>query len=331
LELIAKYGADGVRVGMLLCSPAGGDLLFTNDLCLQGSKFSNKIWNALRLVKGWEVQKGKNENNLPAIEWIKHKMNKTLAEIEKLYETYRLSEIIKILYSFIWNDFCSAYLEMIKPLKGQPIDEYTYKTTVSIFEDLMKMLHPFMPFITEEIYQQLKDRKKKDSIVVADYPKIKSYKESVVQKGEVVKELITSVRNIRNKNGLSPYKSLKAYSKSKDDYYKSFLPIILKEANLESLEFNSEGVEDAVSFIVNNDEFFIETGVTVDVEAERTRMNEELKYNLGFKQSILKKLNNERFVQNAPAAVVNTERKKLSDAEEKIKLLSDALNKLNMN
>ncbi len=331
LDLIAEYGADGVRVGMLLCSPAGGDLLFTKDLCSQGSRFSNKIWNALRLVKGWEVQKGKNENNLPAIEWIKNKMHKTFADLENSYETYRISEALKTSYSFIWTDFCSAYLEMVKPPKGEPIDEYTYKATVAIFEELMKMLHPLMPFITEEIYHQLKDRKAKDCIIVSDYPTIKEYKESVIQKGEVVKEFITSVRNIRNKNGLSPYKLLKAYSTSNGEYYQEFLPIILKEATLESLEFNSEGPENAVSFIVNQDEFFIETGVTVNVEAERKRMNEELKYNLGFKNSILKKLNNERFVQNAPAAVVDKERKKLSDAEEKIKLLSDALDKLNMN
>jgi len=329
LDLIAKYGADGVRVGMLMCAPAGGDLLFTNDLCEQGSKFSNKIWNAFRLVKGWEVKEGKNENNLPAIKWIENKYNKVLEDVEKSYEKYRLSEALNNLYSFTWTDFFSTYLEMIKPPYGEPIDAYTHKVTINFFEKLMKTLHPIMPFITEEIYHLLQERKEKDCIVVAEYPTVKPYSEAVIAKGEVVTELFTSIRNIRNKNGLSPHKKLKAFCQSKEGYYKAFLPIIMKEAALESLEFESTGSENAVSFIVNNDEFFIETGVTVDVEAERKRMSEELKYNQGFKESILRKLQNERFVNNAPTAVVDNEKKKLSDAEEKIRLLEESLAKLN--
>ena len=331
LKLIEDFGADGVRVGMLMCSPAGGDLLFKEELCEQGRNFCNKMWNALRLVKGWEVKPGENAENKPAITWFAHKFNKVLEEYEDQLSQYRLSEALKTGYSFIWQDFFSDYLEMIKPTYGEPIDEKTYEATIWFFEDLMKMLHPIIPFITEEIYQALRERKKGDYIMVSDYPMLGDYNEAAIKKGEIAKEIISSVRNTRNKNGLSPKETLKAYSSAKQEKYADFLPIILKKANLESLAFEQKDVDNTVSTIIDGDNFMVETGIEIDVEAEKKRLKEELKYAEGFKTSVMKKLGNERFVNNAPAPVLEKERQKLADAEGKIKQLTESLEKLNMN
>lgn len=330
IQLMEDYGADGVRVGLLLSSPAGGDLLFDNKLCEQGRNFSNKIWNALRLVKGWETKEGKNENNAPVIAWFDNKFNQTLTEIDELFKTYRLSEALKTLYSFIWTDFCSAYLEMIKPDYQQPIDKYTYDKTVAFFEKLMKTLHAFMPFLTEEVYHLLKERAEGDSICVATYPKAGEVDKQAIEKGEIAKELLTKVRDIRNKNGLKQRTLLPFYAKVSDrNLYADFQAIVTKKAFLASFEFTQEEVENTVSFRVGKDTFFVTTGQTVDVAAEKERLQTELSYNQGFKVKLMKKLSNERFVNNAPTQVVEKERKKLADAEAKIALLEESLASLN--
>lgn len=330
IQLMEDYGADGVRVGLLLSSPAGGDLLFDNKLCEQGRNFSNKIWNALRLVKGWETKEGKNENNEPVIAWFDNKFNQTLTEIDELFKTYRLSEALKTLYSFIWTDFCSAYLEMIKPDYQQPIDKYTYDKTVAFFEKLMKTLHAFMPFLTEEVYHLLKERAEGDSICIATYPKAGEVDKQAIEKGEIAKELLTKVRDIRNKNGLKQRTLLPFYAKVSDrNLYADFQAIVTKKAFLASFEFTQEEVENTVSFRVGKDTFFVTTGQTVDVAAEKERLQTELSYNQGFKVKLMKKLSNERFVNNAPTQVVEKERKKLADAEAKIALLEESLASLN--
>jgi len=329
LDLIAKYGADATRVGMLMSSPAGGDLLFDIKLCEQGAKFSNKIWNACRLVKGWEVKEGKNEENQAAIDWFNNKFNKILQTQEKYYDQYRFSEILKLSYSFIWSDFCSDYLEMIKPEKDQPIDSATYEKTIEIFEKLLCMMHPMIPFITEEVYHLLTEREKGDCIINADYPKSADYDENLIAKGEVAKDIITQVRNARQQNKVGGVDPIKAYARVNDpSFYEAFLPIIQRMSTMSSLEFVTENVDNTVSFMVDKDEFFLDMGIKVDPEAEKARITEEIAYLKGFKGKVEKKLSNERFVSNAPAAVVEKEKQKMEDADQKIATLEEALAQL---
>ncbi len=329
-DLIRDYGADGVRLGLLLSSPAGGDLLFEDKLCEQGRNFSNKIWNALRLVKGWEVTEGTNENNLPTIAWFESKFNQTLVEVEEMYKSYRLSEIVKTLYSFIWNDFFSAYLELIKPDYQKPIDQHTYNCTLQFFEDAMKLLHPFMPFITEEVYHLLKDRAEGDCIMVSDYPKGGTVNKEALVQGDTALELWTKIRDVRNQNQLKQRDPLTMFAQVGDEsLHTAFMPTLKKKAFLESFEFTKEDIANATSFRVGKDTFYIQLEGLVDMEKEKERMETELKYLNGLKAKVLGKLNNERFVNNAPAAVVEKERKKLADTEEKIKVLEDSLGRLN--
>jgi len=326
LMLMEKFGADGVRMGMLMCSPAGGDLLFDDKLCEQGSMFSNKIWNALRLVKGWEVKAGENTVNKPAIEWFENRFNQVLVEVEAQYDQYRISEALKTTYSFIWNDFFSSYLEMIKPPYGEPIDAETYAATIQFFERCMQILHPIMPFITEEVYQQLKQRDTKDSICVSTYPIAKNVNETALEKGEIAKELITQIRNVRAKNGLSPKHGLKLFAKlQNNDLLEAFQPIISSQTNLDSFEFVSEEAADTTKFLIGKNEFFVDLGIEVDKDAERAKIQEEIDYLTGFKTKVEKKLSNERFVNNAPEAVVAKERQKMDDAIAKIKILEESL------
>lgn len=333
LKLIADFGADGVRMGMLLCSPAGGDLLFDDKLVEQGKNFSNKIWNGLRLVKGWTVEEGENADNKPAIDWFENKFQKLLIDLEKQYDQYRISEALKTTYSFIWNDFFSVYLEMIKPAYNDgvqsPLDSKTYEATLSFFERLMQILHPIMPFITEEVYQQLRERDAKDSICVSAYPVASAFDEKAITKGEIAKELITQLRSLRASNGLSPKHEFKLWANMKDaDLLEAFKPLIIKQANLSSFENASEEVANTVSFLVGKDEYYVDLGIEIDVEAERSKIEEEIAYYEGFKAKIMKKLSNERFVNNAPEAVVNKERQKVADAETKMALLKESLAKL---
>ncbi len=329
LDLISNFGADAVRIGLLFASPAGGDLLFDDKLCDQGRNFSNKIWNALRLIKGWEVKPGDNPINVPAMDWFENKLYKVIAETDTQYETYRISELLKQLYSFVWNDFCSVYLEMVKPDFGEPIDEFTYEKTVWFFGELMKLLHPLMPFITEEIYHQLEERSAGDCIALASYPMTAPHDETALQNGEMAKDIISRIRDIRNKQGLKQREPLKLYYNSANLHtHAEFKELIKRKAFLECFEATDQEVENSVNFMIEKDSFFVETGKTVDVETELKRLKEEQTYLTGFANSVRKKLSNERFVNNAPEAVVNKEKKKLEDAESKLQTIQATISQL---
>jgi valyl-tRNA synthetase len=327
LALIDKYGADGVRFGMLSCSAAGNDLLFDEKLCEQGRNFSNKLWNAHNLISGWDVVEGENPENKASIEWFENKLNKTIASLEDSFSNYRLSEALMNLYNFIWNDFCSSYLEFIKPDFQQPIDKATYDKTLFFFDKIMQLLHPFMPFITEELWQSISER---DSVSIATYPQADSYNDSKIQLGEYAREIITSIREIRNKNGIKNKESLEAFVlKGGDDIYSSFAPKIIKLCNLEFLNETDSEVGNTASFIVKGRQFFVSIGENIDVNAKKAELEKELGYVKGFVASVEKKLSNEKFVQNAPEKVLEIEKQKLADGLAKIKLLQESIANLN--
>jgi len=327
LDLIKQYGADGVRTGMLFSSPAGNDLLFDEKLCEQGRNFTNKIWNALRLVKGWEVDaKLDGSHNKAAIDWLEQRFSQALAEIEAHYAEYRLSDALMGIYKLIWDDFCSWYLEMVKPAYQQPIDAGTMEATIDFFERMMKVLHPFMPFISEEIWHALRDRNEGDCIIIADYPKVKEYNEEILKEAEYAFQVVTNVRNIRAKQGMSPKEELAVSIKAENEKrYAHFGAIIKKLANVSEISFVSEKVEGAAHFVFKADEFYVPLEEHFDPEAEREKLEKELNYTKGFLKSVMGKLSNQRFVANAPEKVVALEKQKKADAEAKIKAIEEAL------
>ena len=324
IELMEKYSTDGVRMGMLLCSPAGGDLLYDDELCLQGRNFTNKIWNAFRLVKGWSV-----DDNIPqpeaskkAIEWFENKLNKTLAELDKMFVDFRLSESLMLVYKLFWDEFSSWYLESVKPAYQQPIDGATYKATIAFFDKLLKVLHPYIPFITEEVWQLLETRKQGESIMVAQMPEAGSFDEKLLERFETVKDVIAKIRQIRQDNGLAQKESLECFAKLVDgDYDNYFNAVITKHCNLAKLELIKEAIDGAKTFVAKNVEYYIPLGDKIDKEEELKKLNAELDYTRGFLASVEKKLSNERFVSGAPAAVVDREKQKLADAKMKIEAL----------
>ena len=328
IELMDIYGADGVRVGMLLCSPAGGDLLFDESLTEQGRNFGNKIWNAFRLVKSWNVDEKTEqpEHARKSVEWFKHRLNAEIENINDLYEKYRLSDALMAVYKLFWDEFSSWYLELVKPAYQKPIDRRTYDQTLEFFDRLLKLLHPFMPFITEEIWQLMEKRNPGQSIMVEKMPEAESYNEDIIEAFELVKEIISAVRNIRNENNL-PQKELLPL-KVNGEYTNQYDSCIVKMANLSRIETTNQKIEGAVSFMVKSAEFYIELGDLVDVEEEIKKLKEELDYHQGFLKTVMKKLSNERFVQNAPEKVVNIEKQKQADAEAKIKVLEDRIDSL---
>ncbi len=326
LELIAKYGADGVRTGMLFSSPAGNDLLFDEKLCEQGRNFANKIWNAFRLVKGWEVISTEQpEENKIAIEWFESKLNQTLTELEDHFSKFRMSDALHTLYKLTWDDFCAWYLEIIKPEFGKPIDEITHQKTISFFETLLKVLHPFMPFITEELWHELVERKEKDCLIVAQWPTAKGFDQKILSQCEMAFEVITQVRNVRNTKGISPKESLPLLTKAGANETSSFAAVIQKLANLTSLNFVEEKIANATSFLVGTQEFYIPLEGKVDAAKEKEEILKEIVYNEGFLASVMKKLSNEKFVNGAPPQVLEIERKKKADAEMKIQALREQL------
>jgi valyl-tRNA synthetase len=331
LELIKQYGADGVRTGMLFSSPAGNDLLFDIKLCEQGRNFSNKIWNAFRLVKGWEVDDNIEtpEGNKTAIDWFRNRYNQALEEADSQYSKFRISDALRVCYTFTWNDFCSWYLEMIKPDYQKPIDRYTYDTTVSFFEDIVRLLHPFMPFITEEIWHEIKDRDENDCVIVAEWPAAEKIDKKIIDDASKAFELISQVRNVRNSKNIPMKQALKLELKGNMANYKIFMPTIMKLANLESFDPMEEKQSSGIGFIIRDDEFNIPASEGVDLDKEKESLEKELEYTLGFKKSVSKKLENERFVNNAPQKVVEMERKKLADAEARIEAIREALTRLN--
>ncbi len=332
LDLIDQYGADGVRTGMLFSSAAGNDLMFDEKLVEQGRNFSNKIWNAFRLVKGWTVDEGQNEAlNLP-IQWFDSKLNVTLLEIEDLFSKFRISDALQAIYTLIWDDFCSQYLELIKPPfnagVAQPIDRVTYEATINFFERLMGLAHPFMPFITEEIWQDIRERKPGDSICISPFPKAGPVDNQVLTNFDTLFEVISNVRNIRNAKQISPKISLPlAIKTTSPDRFQILESMIRKMANVSDISYVNEKA-DGLSFLIKSDEFFVNIAGEIDVEQEIDSTRKELDYNIGFRDSTQRKLANEKFVANAKPDVVDRERQKLADADAKIQALTQRLRDL---
>ena len=330
IELIDKFGADGVRMGMLLCTPAGNDILFDESLMEQGRNFGNKLWNAFRLIKSWEVKldDGFSEEllktNATSAAWFEGRLNACVEEIESKFAGYKLSEALMGIYKLIWDDYCSWYLEMIKPEYGLPMNESTYNKTVELFEKLMKVLHPFMPFITEEIWQQIAIRKDGESICVASYPSGGSA--STIDLSRTF-ECITQIRNLRNSKGISPKESFDiAIKATNKDHYQPYEYLIRKLANITSIKFVNEAQEGAQLVPVNTDEVFVFMDLQVDAEAEKEKITKEIEYLEGFLKSVDAKLSNEKFVANAKPELVEKERQKRADAEMKIEVLKRSLN-----
>ncbi len=329
IELIKKFGADGVRVGMLLTSPAGNDLPFDEILCEQGRNFSNKVWNALRLVKGWDVDDNLQQPDYAAasVKWFDAKMNAEIRSINSHFSKYRISDALMTVYKLVWDDFCSWYLEMIKPVYQQPIDKITYSKTVAFFEDLMKLVHPFMPFITEEIWHHLNARKDHESIMVAQMPHPKKSDHKILETFEVEEEVIIALRSLRQDKNI-PNKEpieLQVKKNNNEEADHTFDSVISKLCNISSIKYVEGKPTGAASFIIHSTEFYVPLGSSVDIQAEINKLEEELKYTQGFLDSVKKKLSNERFVSGAPDTVVNLERKKLADAESKIKVIEEQL------
>lgn len=330
LDLIAKYGSDGVRTGMLFSSPAGNDLLFDEKLCEQGRNFANKIWNAFRLVKGWEIDKNLSqpEENKTAIIWFESKMNQSLAELEDHFSKYRMSDALMCVYKLIWDDYCSWYLEMIKPEFGKPIDTVTYDKTVLLFETLLKALHPFMPFITEELWHELKERKSKDCIIVGSWPTAGSAIDNgMIKESLTAFEIITQVRNARNAKGISPREALKLHKKESVNDLTSFWPIVKKLSNISEV-YTSPEKPQGISCLAGTFEFTIPLEGKIDAAKERETILKDLEYQRGFMASVDKKLSNEKFVNSAPPQVIEMERRKKADAEAKIKALEESLSRI---
>ena len=340
IELIEKFGADGVRMGMMLSAPAGNDILFDEALCEQGRNFNNKIWNAFRLVKGWKVTSDPSltsqasiTSNKIATAWFEAKLKQTNAEVNDLFKKYRISEALMAVYKLFWDEFSSWYLEMVKPAyingEPQPIDQQTYDKTLEFFEILLKMLHPFMPFITEELWQHLYDRKDGESImrVSLQLPAPTKADDELTAQIENVKQIVSGVRMVRNQKNIAPKEQLDLQVVSKNDYAE-FDAVTIKMANLKSINVVAEKDATASAFMVGTDEFAVPVGDMIDVEAEIAKMEAQLQHLEGFLAGVKKKLSNERFVANAPEAVVALERKKQSDSEEKIASLKESISAL---
>ncbi len=329
IELMEKFGADGVRVGMLFMSPAGNDLPFDESLCEQGRNFSNKIWNALRLVKGWEIDPSlkASQNNLAAAGWFENRLYESLELLEDHFSKFRISDALMTAYKLVWDEFCSWYLEMVKPAYQQPIDQETYNSTISFFEDLMKILHPFMPFITEEIWHLLGEKKEGQDILIEPIPPASEYNKKLLSHFDSEREVINSIRNIRQEKNISPREQISLFVKKNHGQIPNthFDPVLIKLCNLESLEYVEEKVENSISFVSGSTEFYIPISESVDVEAEIEKLQKELDYTRGFLTSVMKKLGNEKFVNNAPPKVLEIERKKMTDAEKKIEVLEQQI------
>ena len=330
LKLIENYGADGVRVGLLLSSAAGNDLLFDEDLCQQGKNFANKIWNGFRLLKGWEVADiPQPEASKLGIAWYNAKFNHTLAEIEDHFGKFRISDALMAIYKLIWDDYSSWLLEIVKPAYQQPIDRMSFEAIIGIFENNLKLLHPFMPFLTEEIWQHIAERSPNEALVVSQWPTIQKPDVVLIRQFEFAAEVIAGIRTIRKEKNIPMKESLELLVSNAEKLGRDWDAIIKKLTNVSSISYVDAAVEGALTFRVNSNEYFIPISGAVDVEAEIIKIKEELKYTKGFLQSVQKKLSNERFVNNAPDKVIAIERKKQADAEAKIETLEKSLASLN--
>jgi valyl-tRNA synthetase len=331
LELVAKYGADGVRVGMLLCSPAGNDLLFDESYCEQGRNFANKVWNAFRLIKGFEVSSipEQTSSQKTAITWFENKLSEQLFAINDHYSKYRMSEALMATYKLVWDDFCAYYLEAIKPdfvdSKSLPIDQTTYNITIHFLEQLLKIMHPWMPFVTEEIWHLIKERSEKDCVIVSKWPELTTTNFTLSKIFEVDQRTIATIRNVRQQKGISPKEKLELKVLKQENHYSLFYPLIEKLSNTGSIELVDEKVGNAYSFISGETEYYLITGNTINKEEEKVRLTKELEYNQGFLRSVQIKLANEKFVANAKPEIIGAERKKESDALSKIKAIEEQL------
>ncbi|OIP04571.1 MAG: valine--tRNA ligase [Bacteroidetes bacterium CG2_30_32_10] len=332
IELMKIFGADGVRFGMLCSSPAGNDLLFDESYCEQGRNFNNKIWNVFRLVKGWEISNAITQPQYAqvSIEWFDAIFNKTLETINDHFNKFRISEALMAVYKLIWDDFCSWFLEMIKPAYLQPIDKATYDQTIAFLEKLLKVLHPFMPFITEEIWHLIEERKQNESIMITRLPQVEKYNEKVIASFDYVKEVIMALRNFRKEKNIPNKEQIAVIIKKNNNEQANvtYDNLVVKLCNLKSLSYSESKVEGAFTFIVNTTEFYIPLEENIDKEAEIIKLKQELAYNKGFLESVIKKLSNERFVNNAPPNVLQMERKKQMDAEAKISVIEAQLSNL---
>jgi valyl-tRNA synthetase len=335
IKLLDDFGADGVRYGLMSSAAAGGDILFDEKLCENGRNFCNKLWNALRLVKGWNTTDSpENEEiarkNALAVRWLNEKLQQVLVQVEADFTQYRLSEALLGLYSFVWDDFCSWYLEMIKPGFEQPIDAPTREATLDAFSRIMVALHPFMPFVTEEIWHRLRSRNEGDDCCVQPYPKAAAFDNTLIARVETAKNIITGIRDIRNQNQVKPRDPLAVTVQDSDSARALFAQtglreMVMKLAALDALEISNEEPANAKSFITGTEKYYVALNQTIDVEAERKKLAEELEYQRGFIRSIEGKLSNERFVSGAPPAVVENERKKLADGLARVKILEESL------
>ena len=325
LELIDRFGADGVRMGMMLSAPAGNDILFDDALCEQGRNFNNKIWNAFRLVKGWEVADIEQpEYAKLATEWFEAMLSKTAAEVNDLFGKYRLSEALMAVYKLFWDEFSSWYLEMVKPAYGQPIDKVTYEKTLNFFDTLLKLLHPFMPFITEELWQHIYDRKEGESIMVQVLQVSETYNEDIIARFEAVKEVIGGIRTIRLQKNIAQKEAL-SLEVIGENPVEAFNAVIAKLCNLSAIQTVATKADGAAAFMVGTTEYAVPLGNLINVEEELKKLEADLKYQEGFLQSVQKKLSNEKFVSKAPANVIEMERKKQADAETKIAALKESI------
>ncbi len=328
IDLINAYGADGVRVGMLLCSPAGGDLLFDESLTEQGRNFSNKIWNAFRLVKSWEVDANKEqpESAKEAIVWFEQKLNQTLIEMEDHYTKFRLSDALMAVYKLFWDDFSSWFLEIIKPAYQQSIDAVTLQAALKFFDALLKMLHPFMPFITEELWHLVEERAEGESIMVSEMPKAEHFDEAILNDFNLLKQLVAEIRTIRKQKNIPMRDALDLLLKSKEKA--AFQSVVIKLCNIAKIELVEQAPEGCLSFMVATSEYFVPLNEKINVEEEIAKLEEDLAYNQGFLRTVNKKLENEKFVNNAPAKVVEMEKQKQADALNKIEAIERQLEQL---
>lgn len=333
LDLMQHYGADGVRIGMLFMSPAGNDLLFDESLCEQGRNFSNKIWNALRLVRSWNVDDSlkPSESNNVSVHWFENRLNEVLELIEDHYSKFRISDALMAAYKLTWDEFSSWYLEMIKPDFQQPIDADTYQKTIGFFETLMKILHPFMPFITEEIWHSIGNRGEGDDIIISEYPRPGEFNAEILRHFDLERDVIIAVRNERANKNISQKEKITLYVKKNHGQQANtyFDPVVMKMGNLAELIYTEEKIEGAASFIVGSTEFFIPVNSeSVDIEAEIARLEKDLEYAHGFLATVMAKLGNEKFMSSAPAKVIEIEKKKQNDAESKIRVIEAQLKNL---
>jgi valyl-tRNA synthetase len=329
LDLIAQYGADGVRVGMLMTAPAGNDLLFDEDLCSQGSFFANKVWNAFRLVGMWETGADTmSASEALAVKWMRNRIGEALVELESSFTKYRLSEALMTTYKLVWDDFCSWYLEMVKPARGEKVSAEALEATKSIFNSLLEVMHPFMPFITEELWQNLADRKEGETINFAPWPTLKVEDADILKSFDHFAEVVGGVRTVRNENGIAPKEVLTIEIAKGSAHSTEYDVLIKKMANVDAIVEVNEVQKSAFSFVAGGVNYTIPADAFVNVEEEIVKLEEELKYTQGFLTGVKKKLSNERFVANAPEAVVASERKKMSDAEGKIALITQRLEAL---